>query len=131
MLPARMLAAYRDARKVVEVGAGTQWAHALALAQALPGCEVVVMDTDPRVLEAPKALRAVLADAFRPQRALYEGASLLYAVRAPEELQAALAGIARSVGADVAFLPLGQELTRPEGWRHEVVEGWHWLRAPS
>jgi uncharacterized UPF0146 family protein len=123
VLPGRVLAAYRNARRVVEVGAGASW--------GTPGCEVLVTDTDPRVLGAPAPLRAAVDDAFRPQRALYEGAALLLAVRAPEELQVAVAALARAVGADVLLLPLGQELAHLDGWRHEAVQGWHWLRRRS
>lgn len=126
-----MLAAYRGARKVVEVGCGTQWGEALDLARASPGTEVLLADVDPRILEAPKPLRAAVDDAFHPRAALYAGAVLVYAVRPPEELQGAIARIAAGAGADVAFLPLGQELARLPGWRDEVVEGWHWLRRIS
>lgn len=128
MLPARLVEAYRGARKVVEVGAGTQWADALGLAGAL-GCEVLVADRDPRVLGAPAPLRSAVDDAFAPDLGLYRGAALLVAVRAPEDLQRAASGIAQAVGADLALKPLGSELAALPGWpRHERVEGWHWLR---
>jgi uncharacterized UPF0146 family protein len=126
--PRALLTRYAGARKVVEVGVGSAWLHALEAARALPGCEVWVTDVDPRVREAPAPLRAAVDDALRPTLELYEGAALVLAVRAPEELQAAASHVAHEVGADLAVLPLGGELATIDAWpRHDVVEGWHWF----
>lgn len=107
--PARLLAAYRGAAKVVEVAVGTDFTEALAAARALPGTQVVVTDVDPRVRAAPAPLRGEVDDLLRPQRALFEGAALVYAVRLPEELHAAALRVAQVVGADLALRLLGDD----------------------
>lgn len=131
--PARLLAALRGARKVVEVGAGPRFEVALALARELPGCEVLVVDTDPRVLAAPSPLRGEVDDVTAPRLGLYEGAALLYGVRLPEDLHAPAARLARRVGATLALRLLGDEVPALPGWGPGEVladaEGaWHLWR---
>lgn len=109
MLPPRLLSGYQGARKVVELAAGTQWAEALAVARALPGCEVIVTDIDPRVRDAPKPLRGAVDDLTRPALEVYQDAALLYAVRLPEELHVPAARLAERVRADLALRMLGAE----------------------
>lgn len=129
MPPVRLLAAYRGAAKVVEVAAGTDFAEALAAARALPGTQVVVTDVDPRVREAPAPLRGEVDDLLHPQRALFEGAALVYAVRLPEELHAAAAGVAREVGADLALRLLGDEEPALHPPDAQFEGGWRLWRA--
>lgn len=116
MPPARLLAGYRGARKVVELASGPRFDEALQAARALPGCEVVVTDVDPRVREAPPPLRGEVDDLLKPRLAVYEGAALLYAARLPEELHAAAGALARRAGADLALRLLGDEAPALPGW---------------
>lgn len=133
MPPARLLDPCRGARKVVELAAGTQFGEALAVARALPGTEVVVTDTDPRVREAPPPLRGEVDDVLRPRLGLYEGAALLYAVRLPEDLHAPALALARRVGADLALRLLGDEAPAAPRPPDEVLTAaggaWHVWRG--
>jgi hypothetical protein len=131
--PKRLVEAYEGARKIVEVGCGTHFEDALALAHALPGVRVVVTDIDGRVRDAPPPLEGVVDDVRRPRPDLYDGAALVYAVRLPEELHASLARAAQAVGADLALRLLGDEVPELSGWgRPEVLADrsgpWRWWR---
>jgi uncharacterized protein len=131
MLPPALVARYRGARKVVELAAGTRVDVALAWAAALPGVEVVLVDVDPRVAEAKAPLRGAVDDLLRPTIALYEGASLLYAVRLPEDLHPAALALARAVGVDLALRLLGDEAPAAGELPALRIEGWHLWPAPS
>jgi uncharacterized protein len=127
MPPARLVARYVRARKLVEVGAGQRFDDAGAFARALPACRVVVTDTDMRVLRAEAPLWAEVDDITRPRWDLYAGASLLYGIRLPEDLHAPAAAVARKVGADFALRLLGDEAPALPGWDagEAVGSGWH------
>lgn len=99
----------RASRKVVEVGAGRDFRTALAVKGLAPAAEVLVTDVSPVVLEAPRELAAFVDDVTRPAWALFEGADLVLGVRTPEELQLAVARVARRVGAALALRPLKDE----------------------
>lgn len=133
-LPPPLLARVARARKVVEVGAGGVFATALALQAHAPRAEFVLTDVDPRVLRAPPPLRGVLHDVTRDGPGPLAGADLVYAVRLPEELQRAAAGLARELGADLALRPLKDEWAdlAPHFFRHEAWGGgWRCFRGPS
>lgn len=130
-LPPRVADLARGARKIVEVGAGRDFRVALALKGLAPGAEVLVTDVSPGVLDAPRDLAAFCDDVTRPAWALYEGADLVVGVRTPEELQLAVARVARKVGAALALRPLKDEWADvSEAFpRFEVVgDGWRIYR---
>lgn len=124
MLPLPLLARCRGARKVVELASGPRFEVAQAVARALPGCEVLVTDVDPRVREAPPPLRGEVDDLLRPRLALYEGAALLYAVRLPEDLHVPALALARKVGAPLALQLLGDEAPATGEPGRSLGQGW-------
>jgi len=99
---------YPSATKIVEVGVGKVPDVATELQRLLPACEVVVTD----VAEPPKLsgqVKFVRDDITEPNLSVYEGATLIYAVRPPPELQPHLLEVARDVGADLLIKPLAGE----------------------
>ncbi|HUR67670.1 MAG TPA: UPF0146 family protein [Candidatus Thermoplasmatota archaeon] len=132
-LPAPLVTRARRARVGLEVGAGTRFDTALALAGANPAAGWMVSDIDPRVLLAPSALQARLLDVTRPDLDGLEGVDLVYGVRLPEELQLSAARLARALHADLALRPLKDEWADlrdvfrthavwPDGWRFFPIE---------
>jgi uncharacterized UPF0146 family protein len=105
---------YAKGEKVVEVGVGRQDGTARALREA--GFEVTA--TDARDVEDDvRGVGFVRDDVSSPQKAVYEGASLVYSLRPPYEIHADLDGVAREVGADTLILPLAGEGTPLESDR--------------
>ncbi len=52
---------------------------------------------------------------------LYRGASLLYSIRPPLEMQLAMGRAAARVGADVLIRPLGDEVAELPGFSRRLV----------
>jgi uncharacterized UPF0146 family protein len=104
-LPAALSTPLEPGARVVEVGIGRRTAVAAALAEA--GYDVVA--TDVREREVPAGVAFRRDDVTEPDRAVYAGAALLYALRWPPELQRPLVELARSVGAACAFTTLGTD----------------------
>jgi len=99
---------YPSATKIVEVGVGKVPDVAIELQGLLPACEVIVTD----VVEPPELserVKFVHDDITEPNLSVYEGATLIYAVRPPPELQPYLLEAAREVGADLLIKPLAGE----------------------
>lgn len=90
--------------KVVEVGAGFVPEVALTISQHL---KVVATDKKNRSL---KGLSVMDDDIFSPRKDIYEGASLLYSIRPPIEVQIAMGRLAAEIGADVLIRPLEDEI---------------------
>jgi len=88
--------------KVIEIGIGKHPEVALLLKD-----HVNVIGTD--IVEQDVDVPFVKDDIFKPELQIYEGASLLYSIRAPPEMQRAIARVAKHVGADVIIRPLGSE----------------------
>lgn len=88
--------------KVIEVGIGKHPEVALLLKG-----HVNVIGTD--IVERDVGIPFVRDDIFDPDLRIYEGASLLYSIRAPAEMQRAIASVALRVGADVIIRPFGSE----------------------
>ncbi len=88
--------------KVIEVGIGKHPEVALLLKDYVNviGTDIVGQDVD---------VPFVKDDIFKPELQIYEGASLLYSIRAPPEMQHAIASVAKQVRADVIIRPLGSE----------------------
>lgn len=125
-LPAPLLARVREARVVLEVGAGARFETARAVREANPEARVIVTDVDARVLAAPFPLEARLVDVLAPDVGSLAGVDLVIAVRLPEELQLAALRLARALHADLAIRALKDEWTDlgpvrvetwPDGWR--------------
>lgn len=136
MLPDRVVEALPRGARVVEVGVGGRFEALAALREARPDLALVATDVDPAALEdAPEGVQARLDDAFDPDPRLYEGACLVFAVRAPEDLQPALARLAAGAGASLALSPLGTELAPLDAMEGQarVIRGeraWHWWPRP-
>jgi uncharacterized UPF0146 family protein len=102
--------------RIVEVGAG--YVPAVALQLLARGLEVVLTDKEERMLGS---LRVEKDDIFAPRMALYQGASLIYSIRPPLELQIAMGDVAARVGADVLIRPLQDEVAELPGFARKLV----------
>lgn len=89
--------------RAIEVGVGTRPAVATELTTR--GVEVVATDIVERSVPAPMGF--VIDDVTDPDRSVYAGADLVYALNCPPELHASVLAIGRSVGARVRFTTLG------------------------
>lgn len=103
--------------RVVEVGAGHRADVALILTQC-SSLSVVVTDIEERLLEG---LHVEKDDIFSPRLDLYRGASLLFSIRPPLELQLAMGRAAARVGADVLIRPLDDEVADLPGFVRRLV----------
>lgn len=105
----------RYSGKVAEVGVGCVPEVALLLA---PHIEVFTTD---KTGGAFGGLAVVGDDIFSPNLDLYLGASLLYSIRPPLEMQIAMGKLAQKVGADVIIRPLADEVARIPGFSRTLV----------
>lgn len=92
---------YRN--KVVEVGVGSLPEVALLLKDKM---DVIVTDINEHNFSGLKFARD---DVFSPDISIYSGASLIYSIRPPIDIQSAIAEIARFVGADLIIRPFSNE----------------------
>jgi len=102
--------------RIVEVGAGH--VPAVALQLLARGLDVVLTDREERLLEN---MRVVKDDIFAPRMELYQGASLIYSIRPPLELQIAMGDVAARVGADILVRPLQDEVAELPGFARRLV----------
>jgi uncharacterized protein len=102
--------------RVVEVGAG--FAAEVALGLQARGLDVVLTDKEERLLGC---LRVEKDDIFLPRLELYRGASLIYSIRPPLEMQLAMGLLALRIGADVLVRPLMDEVTELQGFARQLV----------
>lgn len=100
--------------KVVEVGAG----FVTDVASRLKTLDLVATDLEKRELEG---ITVQADDIFSPCIKIYEGASLLYSLRPPLEVQIAMGDLARQIGADVLVRPLGDEIAELPGFSRRLV----------
>lgn len=102
--------------RIVEVGAG----HISDVASQLLnlGLEVVVTDKEERCLGD---MHIVKDDIFRPNIDLYQGASLIYSIRPPLELQLAMGDLASLLGTDILIRPLQDEVAELSGFDRRLV----------
>jgi uncharacterized protein len=102
--------------RTVEVGAG----HEPAVAQLLlaRGLDVVLTDRGERLLDGTRVEKD---DIFAPRMELYQGASLLYSIRPPLEMQIAMGDVAAQVGADILIRPLQDEVAELPGFARRLV----------
>jgi len=102
--------------RVVEVGAGHM--PDVALAVRARGLDVLLTDREDRLAGG---LAVVADDIFSPKMEIYRGASLLYSIRPPLELQLAMGQVAARAGADVLVRPLGDEVAELPGLSRRLV----------
>ena len=102
--------------RVVEVGAG--YALEVALGLKARGLDVVLTDKEERLLGS---LRVEKDDIFSPRLELYRGASLLYSIRPPLEMQLAMGLLALKLGADILIRPLQDEVADLPGFARRLV----------
>jgi len=102
--------------RVVEVGVG----HLSEVAASLRahGMDVVLTDRRARALGS---LAVEKDDIFSPHLELYQGASLIYSLRPPLELQIAIGDLAIRIGADILIRPLGDEVAEMPGLVRRLV----------
>ncbi len=102
--------------RVVEVGVG----HFVDVALGLQarGLDVVLTDKEERFLGS---LRVEKDDIFSPRLELYRGASLLYSIRPPLEMQLTMGQLASLIGADVLVRPLMDEVAELPGFGRRLV----------
>jgi len=104
--------------RVVEVGVGCVPDVALCLRQRWQGLQVTVTDKEQRFLGS---LSVQKDDLFSAQLDLYQGASLLYSIRPPLELQLAMGALARQIGIDVLIRPMADEIADLPGFCRSLV----------
>jgi uncharacterized protein len=102
--------------RVVEVGAG--FAAEVALGLRERGLDLVLTDKEERLLGS---LRVEKDDIFSPRLELYRGASLIYSIRPPLEMQLAMGQLASLIGADVLIRPLMDEVAELPGFSRRLV----------
>ena len=91
--------------KVVEVGVGGLPHVALALKDRI---SVIVTDIKEQKYDG---IDFVVDDIFSPVMDIYKGATLIYSIRPPVDMQEAIARAAKNVGADLLIRPFGNEKT--------------------
>lgn len=100
---AALVAGLADADAVVEVGVGQRPDVAAGLAKR--GVRVTATDIVDR--SVPEEVTFVRDDVTDPDRAVYEGSDVVYALNCPPELQRPVRDVARTVGAEFRFTTLG------------------------
>jgi uncharacterized protein len=100
--------------KVVEVGAGGM----LDVALKLQSLEIVATDSQERFTGDIKVERD---DIFSPLKEIYKGATLIYSIRPPIELQVAMGELALEIGADLLIRPLEDEVVDLPGFSKNLM----------
>jgi uncharacterized UPF0146 family protein len=104
--------------KVVEVGVGLR----PEVASLLRPLRLLATDKETRALGD---VRVEKDDIFSPRREIYQGASLIFSVRPPLEMQHAMGKLAREVNCDVLIRPLEDEIADLPGFSRSLInEGW-------
>ena len=98
---------YKNASFIVEVGVGSFPLVAVTLQKHL-NLDIIMTDIKPYHHDV------VIDDITNPDLNIYGGASLIYAIRPPEELQQSLKMVADQVGADLIIKPLSSEFINPD-----------------
>jgi uncharacterized UPF0146 family protein len=102
--------------RVVEIGAGHVLEVALHLASL--GRDVLITDREERYLGG---IHIEKDDIFMPRLDLYQGASLIYSIRPPLELQLAMGILAARLGTDILIRPLNDEVAELPGFSRRLV----------
>jgi hypothetical protein len=96
---------YPKGSRIVEVGIGSHPEVAEILAGDFEVICTDIHDTGPDVA----GLKYVKDDIFKPDHKIYRGASLIYSIRPPVDMQDSIAAIASLVGADLIIRPFSSE----------------------
>jgi len=102
--------------RVVEIGVGHVLEVALHLASL--GRDVLITDREERYLGG---VHIEKDDIFMPRLDLYQGASLIYSIRPPLELQLAMGILASRLGTDILIRPLNDEVAELPGFSRCLV----------
>jgi len=98
---------YKNASLIVEVGVGGFSIVALTLQEHL-NMDIIMTDIK------PSHENVIVDDITKPNLNIYSGASLIYSIRPPEELQEHIKRVAEIVGADLIIKPLSTEFIKPD-----------------
>jgi hypothetical protein len=98
--------------RIIEIGVG----QCGDVARLIP--DLIATDIRPVHVDGVKTVRD---DIFNPSEELYRGASLLYSIRPPIEVQIAMGDLALRIGADVLIRPLEDEIADLEGFSREPI----------
>ncbi len=90
--------------KIVEIGVGKYQEVARELIKL--GFSVVVTD----VRQISSDLKIIIDDVCNPRLEIYRGATLLYSIRPPYEIQRCILSLAKKIGSDVIIVPLKNEI---------------------
>ena len=90
--------------KIVEIGIGRYQEVARELIKL--GFNVVVTD----VGRIQSDLKIIIDDVCNPRLEIYRGATLLYSIRPPYEIQRCILSLARKIGSDAIIVPLKNEI---------------------
>jgi uncharacterized UPF0146 family protein len=115
--------------RVVEVGAGHVSEVAVQLLNL--GLDVVVTDKEERYVGK---IHIAKDDIFKPDIDLYLGASLVYSIRPPLELQLAMGDLASLLDIDILIRPLQDEIAELSGFDRRLVnvgEARFYIFAPN
>lgn len=96
---------YPQGSRIIEVGVGRHPDVALLLKDSY---DLVCTDV---ISQGPDNLNYVRDDIFSPDHDLYKGATLIYSIRPPVDMQDSIAEIASKVGADLIIRPFSSEKT--------------------
>jgi uncharacterized UPF0146 family protein len=122
---------YESARKIIEVGIGSQPWIARIIKENLGETRIIVTDNRKSNLDYVKPflteVEIVKDDIFSPRIQIYEGADLVYSIRPPTEIILQLVNLSSRMGFDLLIRPYSDEegsYTFPEGigWQ-QVVHG--------
>ena len=102
--------------RVVEIGVGHVLEVALHLASL--GRDVLITDREERYLGG---IHIEKDNIFMPRLDLYQGASLIYSIRPPLELQLAMGILASRLGTDILIRPLNDEVAELPGFARRLV----------
>jgi uncharacterized protein len=102
-----IIANYKNASLIVEVGVGGFPLVALTLQEHL-NIDIIITDIK------PYHDMVVVDNITKPDLNIYRGASLIYSIRPPEELQNHIKRVAEVVGADLIIKPLSTEFIGPD-----------------
>ena len=98
---------YKNASYIVEVGVGGFPLVALTLQEHL-NMDIIMTDIK------PSHENVIVDDITKPNLNIYSGASLIYSIRPPEELQEHIKRVAEIVGADLIIKTLSTEFIKPD-----------------
>ena len=94
--------------KVVEIGVGLHYNVAIKLSRWFKVIVTDIIDVD----QIEEKIRGIYVrdDISNPRLSIYAGASLIYSIRPPIEIQTDILNLAHEVGASSLIRPLGSEV---------------------